>query len=100
MKGIRKATVSGRCLSQTGLPGEPFHGTIQVEYRDECMYFGWRIHDEDGEFLGEHWRPVSLRVIPEGDDPFEYALSLALEGMRRYRIGRKRAFLVENVKWK
>jgi hypothetical protein len=54
---------------------------------------------EDGTFLGSVSRPVSSRVIPADTDPFEFALAHAIEGLRRYRINRVKAYEVEQWNW-
>lgn len=64
------------------------------------MYYGWRLQDENGEFSEGRWCPVSLRVVPENRDPYDFVLPHALKGLRRYQTGRKRVFAVESAKWK
>lgn len=92
--------MSGRSLWCVDPPGKKFHGTIEIERRDGCMYYVWRLQDDQGEFLAQVGQSVSFCVIPDGQDPFEYTLSHAIEGLRRYRIGRKRSFDVVHTEWK
>jgi len=72
---------------------------VKLEAREEGMYYTWRLESVDGEFLGSTSRPVSYRVIPPDQDPFAFALSHALDGIRRYRSNRVRAFEVEAWQW-
>ncbi|SRR6266545_7180522 len=95
--GARTALVQG--VLQDHRPGVRFVGSINLQARDEGVYYTWRLESEDGEFLASTGQVVSYRVIPLGQDPFEFALSHALEGIRRYRINRVRPFRVEASQW-
>lgn len=79
--------------------GESFVGRVCLELRPDCVYYTCRLEAKDGEFLGSVSRPVSLRVVPDGEDPLEFALSHAVEGVRRYRFGRERPFDVTRWEW-
>ena len=72
---------------------------IKLELRDDCVYYLWRIENPDGESLGSRGRPVSLRLVPSGGDPFEFAIRHAIEGLQRYRNGRRRVFDIERWGW-
>ena len=93
----RRADVEGQFRSAERQ--QPFRGTIRFELRHDCVYYTWRLSAQDGTFAGQVSRPVSRRIIPEDSDPFEFALGHALEGLRRYRINRKRAYDVERWSW-
>jgi hypothetical protein len=77
-----------------------FSGEILLESRKDCVYYIWTLHRVDGTFLGSKSVPVSFKVIPNGENPFEYALNHAIVGINRYRMGRTKAFHVENWQWK
>jgi hypothetical protein len=90
----RIAHVVGSCLVST--PSEPFVGQITFDLHPECVYYEWRIKTKGGDWGLS--RPVSLRVVPNGADPFEYALQHAIEGLRRYRSNRKRVFEINEIR--
>jgi hypothetical protein len=56
--------------------------------RDKCIYYSWNLHDNQGNFLGGKSRPVAFQQIPPGHDRIEFAKAHALEGIRKFRIGR------------
>lgn len=93
----RVASVSG--VLRHHRPGVAFHGRINLDLRSDCVYYLWQIEADGGEFLSSLGRPVSLRVMPEGQDPFEFALAHAVEGIKRYRFGRSKPFDVQNLYW-
>ena len=95
--GTRTALVQG--VLRDHRPGVRFDGSVKLEAHDEGIYYTWRVESEDGEFLGSASRSVSYRVIPLDQEPFAFALSHALEGLRRYRINRVRPFEVEAWQW-
>src|SRR5262249_42052980 len=82
--GTRIASITGTLIHHR--PGWRFRGVAEFEARDDCIYYTWRMEADDGEFLGSVGRPVSLRTIPPDSDPFEIALTHALEGIRQYRF--------------
>lgn len=77
-----------------------FSGEVLLESREDCVFYTWTIHRADGTFLGSVSRPVSFKVIPSDEDPFEYALNHAIVGINKYRMTRRKAFQVENWQWK
>lgn len=80
--------------------GVRFNGCIELERRSEWVQYAMRLEAEDGKFLLFLGRGVSRRVIPGGQDEFEFALSHAVECIRRYRYGRRaRPFDVESCRW-
>ena len=93
----RQATVEGTMLAYR--PGAKFVGTIKFELRSDCIWYEWRMQSDTGEYMGSASRSVSLRVVPEGDDPFEYALEHATENIRRSRTDRRSAYEVTKSEW-
>lgn len=89
----RRADVVGQYRDEDGQ--RPFHGTIGFELWDDCVSYVWHLLGENGTFLGQVGRAVSLRIVPKDSDPFEFALAHAIEGLRRYRINRMKAYDVE-----
>ena len=88
----RVAKVEGLYLQ--GEPNECFSGTITFELRPDCICYGWSINTKEGIWL--KGMSVSLRVIPEDKEYFEFALQHSLEGLRRYRSNRQKVFDVES----
>ena len=77
----------------------PFEGRVTFELKADCVYYTWRLETPNGKFLAEKSQPVSLRVIPSGQDPYRYALQHAIEGINSYRINRKKCFDVQRYEW-
>lgn len=77
-----------------------FEGHATFELRADCVYYTWRLEEPNGKFLAQKSQPVSLRVIPAGQDPYSYALQHAVEGINSYRINRKKCFHVQHYEWK
>ena len=96
---VKHAYVSGLSLYNANPPGKRFGGRIRFEKRAGGIYYSWRLEDEDGDFLGFVSRSVSRRVIPPGQDQFDYALAHAIEGIRRYRMNRRKFFTIEKWEW-
>ncbi len=71
----RVAKVEGLYLQ--GEPNECFSGTITFELRPDCICYGWSINTKEGIWL--KGMSVSLRVIPEDKEYFEFALQHSLE---------------------
>ena len=76
-----------------------FTGQVLLESREDRIYYTWTIHRDDGTFLASVSRPVYYRVIPNGENPLEYALNHAIVGINRYRMMRRKAFQVKNGHW-
>ena len=97
----RIAKIQGVCIHPE-YKGD-FSGEVLLETRKDCVYYNWTIHRIDGAFIGTFIasvsRPVSFKVIPDGENPFEYALNHAIVGINKYRITRKKAFQVKNWQW-
>jgi hypothetical protein len=103
---MRKATVSGIYSSDGG--DKPFVGTIQLELRqgaderdknEKWIYHFWRLDTLTGEFVWAASNDVSFRVIPDIEEPFQFALLHAVENIQRKRHGRKRVLRVERYDW-
>jgi hypothetical protein len=94
---VRTASVRGKCLAD-GFIG-PFSGNIKLERRPDGIYYTWHLESPNGEFLGERSQFVSDKVLPHQADPFAFALEHAIEGLRRYRINRRRAYEVAEWAW-
>ena len=48
--GTRMASLSGTLIHYR--PGVRFRGVIELEPREDCVYYTCRMEGEDGEFLG------------------------------------------------
>jgi len=77
-----------------------FSGEVLLESREDCVYYTWTIRRVDGTYLACVGRPVSFKVIPNSENPFEYALNHAIVGINKYRFTRRKAFQVKNWQWK
>jgi len=102
----RKAAVRGIYMSDSG--DKPFVGTIELELRqgaderdknEKWIYYFWRLDTRTGEFVWAASNGVSFRVIPDKEDPFQFALLQAVENIQRKRHGRKRVLRVEGYEW-
>ena len=91
----RVAKVEGLYLQ--GEPDERFSGTVDFEFRSDCIYYQWRIKTDEEKWFKAI--PVSLYIIPKDRDSFEFALEHSIEGLRRYRSNRKKVFDVESYAW-
>jgi hypothetical protein len=74
-------------------------GSITLDLRDDCIYYTWRVDGADGRLLGSVSQPVSLRLVPPGSDPFDFAVQHAIEGITRHRQLRRRVFEVARWGW-
>jgi hypothetical protein len=102
----RKAAVRGIYSADDG--DKPFVGTIELDMsqgmderdKDEkWIYYSWRLDTPTGEFAWAASNRVSLRLIPDTEEPFQFALLHAVENMPRKRHGRKRVLRVEGYEW-
>lgn len=93
----RLATVIGIKLDSPD--ATRFEGKIELDLRDDSVYYVWKLHRPDGEFLGSKGQGVSFRIIPEDEDRFEFALRHAIESINRTRYSRKKSFKVEDYFW-
>ena len=102
----RKAAVRGIYMADSG--DTPFIGTVELELRqrsderdknEKWVYYSWRLHTPTGEFVWAASNAVSFRIIPDTEEPFQFALLNAVENIQRKRHGRKRVFRVEGYDW-
>ena len=93
----RVAMVSGDC----SLPDHigPFVGRIEFWKHVDGVAYQWRFVVVDGHFLALRGMGVSEHIIPLNSDPYEFALQHALEGIRRYRINRRRVYHQVTAHW-
>jgi hypothetical protein len=71
----------------------PFKGTVTFDEGEDVIYYRWNLYDKEGQFLGHRSMPVRFQQIPRGQDKLEFAREHAMEGIRRYRIGRQKIVL-------
>ena len=93
----RWAVVRGNYLA--GGFRKPFRARIELEARADGIYYWWRAQGPAAAFLGARGMLVSNRILPLGVEPFESALSHAIEGLRRKRVGRQRVYEVVAWSW-
>ena len=72
---------------------DSFTGTVSFDERENSIYYSWALFNKDGKLLGGKSLNVEFLKIPEGHDRFEFAKAHAIEGIRRYRIGRMKLIL-------
>ena len=94
---VRVALVQG--IRPDSALSPPFVAYVELQPRDNGVYYTWRAEAEDGTFLAAVSRLVSDRVVPAGTDPLEHALSHASENINCFRDGREHLFHVTSVAW-
>ena len=67
-----------------------FTGTVSFDERENLIYYIWNLRDEQGNNLGGKARPIAFQQIPFGQDKLEFSKAHALEGIRKFRIGREK----------
>jgi hypothetical protein len=75
----------------------PFTGTVTFDERENCIYYSWNLRDDAGNNLGGKSISVAFQQIPLGRDKFEFSKAHALEGIRKFRIGREKIIKELNV---
>jgi hypothetical protein len=75
----------------------PFTGTVSFDERENLIYYTWNLRDEQGNNLGGKARPIAFQQIPLGQDKLEFSKAHALEGIRKFRIGREKIIQELNV---
>ena len=85
---------SNHTINPTG-----FIGIIIFEKRDNGIYFNWEVKTLQGEFLGMKGDFISINIIPSNTNSFDYALSYAIESIKKYRISRKKVFEIKEYHW-
>ena len=68
----------------------PFTGTVAFDERENLIYYSWNLYDKEGQSLAHRSMPVTSQQIPVGQDKFEFRKAHAIEGIRKYRIGREK----------
>jgi hypothetical protein len=68
---------------------DSFTGTVTFDERENSIYYSWNLRDKDGQNLVNRSMPVSFQQIPHGQDKYEFSKLHAIEGIRKYRIGRE-----------
>jgi hypothetical protein len=91
----RTAQVSGKCLEPQW--GETFLGEIAFTASQGGIYYRWLLKNEKALFLGSKSQMVTRQTLQSNAEPFEYALSHAIESIRRFRMLRKR--VCEPLTW-
>ena len=89
----RRVPIRGRALGTD----DEVVGQIDVERQKSMTSYVWRLETRGGVFAAQQSRHIDDREVPDGQDPIEYAIQHAMNGINRYRILRKRAFEVEAV---
>ena len=67
-----------------------FTGIVTFDEREDSIYYSWSLSDEQGNNLGGKSRPIAFQQIPVGQDILEFSKAHAVEGIRKFRIGRER----------
>ena len=84
----KEIRISGTCRLN-GVIG-PFTGTVTFDERENLIYYSWNLYDKEGQSLAHRSMPVTSQQIPVGQDKFEFTKAHAIEGIRKYRIGREK----------
>lgn len=69
---------------------DSFSGTVTFDERENSIYYSWNLFDGDGNSIGGKSVNVAIQQIPAGQDKFKFLQSHAIEGIRKYRIGREK----------
>jgi hypothetical protein len=67
-----------------------FTGTVTFDERENLIYYSWNLRDEQGNNLASKARPIAFQQIPLGQDKLEFSKEHAVEGIRKFRIGREK----------
>jgi hypothetical protein len=78
---------------------ERFVAKIEIERRESGFYCKWSAESEEGTLLGVKAFPIPNQIVPSAQDGFDFALSFAVENMRRARINRRPYLEPEHVRW-
>ena len=74
-----------------------FTGIVTFDERENLIYYSWNLRDKQGNNLGGKARPIAFQQIPLGQNKLEFSKAHALEGIRKFRIGRERIIQELNV---
>jgi hypothetical protein len=77
-------------IYRLGNKTEPFSGKITFDERERSIYYSWTLMNEDGKLVAGKSLNVAFQQIPAGRDRFEFSKEHAIEGIRKYRIGREK----------
>ena len=69
--------------------GGQFTGTVTFDDRQHLIYYSWLLRDGDGNILGGKSMPIYNQHVPVGEDRLEFSRKHALEGIKKFRIGRE-----------
>ena len=76
---------------------DSFTGTITFDERENSIYYSWNLVDKNGKFIAGKSLNVAFQQIPKGHDKFEFSKTHAIEGIKKYRIGRDKIIQELNV---
>jgi hypothetical protein len=68
---------------------DSYFGTVTFDERESSIYYSWTLFDKEGRTIGGRSLDVAFQQIPAGEDRFEFAKAHAIEGIRKFRIGRE-----------
>jgi hypothetical protein len=77
---------------------EPFSGTVTFDEREGSIYYSWELTNKNGQSIGAKSLKVALEQVPYGQDIFEFSKKHAIEGIRKYRVGREKIIQELNVR--
>ena len=76
---------------------DSFTGTVTFDERENSVYYSWTLSDKAGKSIGEKSFNVAHQQIPVGQDILEFSKAHALQGIKEYKIGRKKIIQELNV---
>jgi hypothetical protein len=76
---------------------DSFAGTITFDEKESSIYYNWYLNDKDGQPIASKSVNVMFQEIPAGHDKFEFLRRHAIEGIKKYRIGRNMIIQELNV---
>ena len=84
----KEIQISGtyRIVNKTG----SFTGTVTFDERENSIYYNWRLVDNEGQLIAGKSIDASFQEMPIGQDGFEFTKEHAIEGIKKYRIGREK----------
>ncbi len=88
-----------RGISTYKINPDEFIGTIEIEEKVNGIYFIWKLKNLSDEFLGMKGYLIFKNTIPSDINARDYALSFAIESIKKYRISRKKVFEVKEYHW-
>ncbi|HEY5916375.1 MAG TPA: hypothetical protein VIU13_03205 [Chryseolinea sp.] len=76
---------------------EPFSGAVTFDEKEDSIYYSWKLTNKDGQLIAGKSLNVTFQQVPDGQDRFEFSKEHAIEGIRKYRIGREKIVQELNV---